>query len=234
MQLVGITLLQVLFFHPLPVLTTTTDTNNMDRDHPAGVRRDDEGRIDITLSESAGDEDASLECDVSDPERGMPCSDLPSGDCCQVEHNELFDSARNNKAPRWTSFSVYSGDDRNPCQQIITSTSSADTDCLAGGPAGSSITGAAVEGSTGDGDGDGKNTTTDENGEKNDKKKKRAVRANLYSYRVGGTIYHIPIKSSLGEVYRNLPRAQQLDFMIKNGLAKPYSDTGRLCLRRAQ
>ncbi|KAI3391474.1 hypothetical protein diail_7316, partial [Diaporthe ilicicola] len=87
------------------------------------------------------------------------------------------------------------------------------------------ITGAAVDGSTGDGNGDGKNTTTDENGKKNEKNKKRAVRPNMYSYRIGGTIYHIPIKSSLGEVYRNLARAEQRDFMIKNGLAKPYSDT---------
>ena len=94
------------------------------------------------------------------------------------------------------------------------------------------ITGAAVEGSTGDGDGDGKNTTTDENGEKNEKKKKRAVRPNLYSYRIVGTIYHIPTKSSYGKVYRNLARAEQRDFMIRNGLAKPYSDTG--CLRPAR
>lgn len=226
MQLVGITLL--LFFQPLPVLTTTTDTNNMDRDHPAGVHHDDEGPVVRTLFDSAEDGDANLECDGSDPERGMTCSNLPFGDCCQGEENELFDSAQNNKAAGWTSFSVYSGDDRSPCQQIITSTSSGDTDCLPGGPAGSSITGAAVEGSSGDGDGDGKNTTTDENGEKNEKTNRRAVRPNLYSYRIGGTIYHIPIKSSLGEVYRNLARAQQRDFMIKNGLAKPYSDTGRL------
>lgn len=203
----------------------------MDMDHPAGVRRDDEGPVDITLFDSAEDEDANLECDESDPERGLTCSDLPFGDCCQGEHNELFDSAKNNKAAGWTSFAVYSGNDRSPCQQIITSTTD-DNDCLPGGPAGSSITGAAVEGSTGDGDGDGKNTTTDENGEKNEKKKKRAVRANLYSYRIGGTIYHIPINSSLGEVYRNLDRAQQLDFMIKNGLAKPYSNTGRLRVAR--
>lgn len=235
MQLAGITLL--LFFHPLSVLTTNTDTNNMARDHPAGVRHDDEGPVDITLFDSAEDDDEpNLDCDDSDPDRGMTCEDIPFGDCCQGEENELFDSAKSNKAAGWTSFSVYAGDDRSPCQQIITTTSSGDIDCLAGGPAGSSITGAAVEGSTGDGDGngdgDGKNTTTDGNGEKSEKKKKRAVRANLYSWRIGGTIYHIPIKSSLGEVYRNLTRAEQLDFMIQNGFAKPYSNTS--CLRTAR
>lgn len=88
-----------------------------------------------------------------------------------------------------TFYSVYpSGNDGSPCQQIMTSTTSGDTDCLAGGPADMTIASDAIEGSTrdgdrdskGDGNGDGKNTTTDENGEKKEKKQKRAVRANWY------------------------------------------------------
>ena len=92
------------------------------------------------------------------------------------------------------------------------------------------ITGAAVEGSIVEGGAEEKgdaNDATTEDGIMKKAKKKRAVRATLYTYRnAEGAMYHIPINSTLGDEYRTLTsREERVKFMAKNGTAKPGTDT---------
>lgn len=132
------------------------------------------------------------------------------------------------------------GDNKGPILQCdpgdegskaVTCTSSSDIKSLDGGEPERTNSGASAEHSTGDGDGDdrgGNDATMEENIEE-EKPQKRAVRANLYAFIIRDTIYHIEIKSSLGETYRNLAtKAEQREFMIKHGMAKPYNPGGRL------
>ena len=80
-----------------------------------------------------------------------------------------------------------------------------------------------MKGSSGDDDGDsGGNDAS--MGEKRweIKPKKRAVRADWYSFYFRGMIYNIKMNSSLGETYRNLAtKAEQRNFMIEKGEAEP-------------
>lgn len=163
MQLVALTDL-LLLFQPIAVLTTTTDTNNMDKDKPNAVPSDDKDPINMTLVGSGDDKEPSLTCGDSTPDLGVACDNLS---------------------------------DR-------------------------------VKGSNGDGD----DTAMEEKMGKNEKKKKRAVRATLYTARYDGKLYHVPIHSSLGEAYRNLvTKTERLEFMIERGLAQPYRS--RCCYRPA-
>ncbi|KAJ0115203.1 hypothetical protein J7T55_001613 [Diaporthe amygdali] len=163
MQLVILTNL-LLLLQPIAVLTTTTGTNNMDKDKPDVMRGDDKDPINMTICVSGNDEDQNLTRGNSTPDLGVACNNLPD----------------------------------------------------------------PVEGSNGDGD----DAATEEKMGKNEKKKKRAVRATLYTARYDGKLYHVPINSSLGEAYRNLvTKAERLEFMIKNGVAEPY--TSRCCYRLA-
>lgn len=159
----------------------------MEKMKAGGVRREDEGPIEIGLSDRGDDERPKLQSDT--------------------------------------------GNDRSPCNTFTGSTSSSDIKCSDGGEQSQTISGAAVEGSTGDGDGDGGggNEATMEKNTEEDKPKKRAVRANMYAFITRDTIYHIEIKSALGETYRSLPtKAEQREFMIKHGKAKPYNLSCRL------
>lgn len=64
--------------------------------------------------------------------------------------------------------------------------------------------------------------STEENRE-GSKPKKRAVRAEWYSFIYRGTMYHIKMNSPLGETYKSLAtKAEQRNFMIENGEAEPY------------
>lgn len=159
----------------------------MEKMKAGGLRRDDEGPIEISLSDRGDDERPKLQSDI--------------------------------------------GNDRSPCNTFARSTSSSNTKCLDGGEPERTNTGATVEGCTGDGegkDGGGNDATMDKNTEE-DKPQKRAVRANMYAFIIRDTIYQIEIKSSLGETYRNLPtKAEQREFMIKHGKAKPNNLSGRL------
>lgn len=59
----------------------------------------------------------------------------------------------------------------------------------------------------------------------NEKKKKRAVRATLYTTHHDGMLYDIPIHSPLGEAYRKLVnREEKREFMIQNGWVRPYKN----------
>ena len=79
------------------------------------------GPVEITLGQAGEDDSPNLNCDDSDPDLGVICTDLPFGDCCQGENDELFDSADNNQADGWTSFGVYSGsnDHKHQGPQIL-------------------------------------------------------------------------------------------------------------------
>lgn len=145
----------------------------MGSDKPAGVRRDD--KCSVNMEGSGDNEEPNLICDYLVPENGVLCINLLFGDCCQREDdNELFESVWNSRAEGQTSFAVYSpahGDD--PCGQIMTRTRPNDLPYLPGGSSGQQTTsGAALEGSNGDGDDAAAETNTG----KNEKKKKRAVR----------------------------------------------------------
>lgn len=159
----------------------------MEKMNAGGVRRDDEGPIEISLSDGDDDERPKLQSDI--------------------------------------------GNDRSPCDTFTGSTSSSDIKCPDGGEQETTNSGAAAEGSSGDADGDdgGGNDATMEKNTEEDKPQKRAVRANMYAFITRDTIYHIEIKSSLGETYRNLPtKAEQREFMIKHGKAKPNNLSCRL------
>ncbi|KAK2598640.1 hypothetical protein N8I77_012035 [Diaporthe amygdali] len=209
----------------------------MEKMKAGGVRHDDEGPVNITLFDRGDDEGPNLQCDPGDDgSKAVTCRETPFGDCCQgEERNELIDSASNNQAEGWKSFAIYSGNDRSPCNTFARSTSSSDIKCLDGGEQGWTISGAAVEGSTGDGDGDngGGNDAAVEENRGGNKPKKRARRANLYSFLLRETMYHIEINSSLGETYRNLAtKAEQREFMIEHGKAEPYNRGSRLWAAR--
>ncbi|KAG8411117.1 hypothetical protein J3458_016228 [Metarhizium acridum] len=63
------------------------------------------------------------------------------------DDKELFDSPESNQADGWTSFAIYAGSSYDPWCQIITSSSSREDICLAGGDSGLTITGASFGGS---------------------------------------------------------------------------------------
>lgn len=233
MQLLAI--IPLLLLQPITVITTTTDNDNdnMEKTEKGGVRRDDEGSVKISLFDRGDDRGPNLQCDPGDDgSKAGTRSDIPFGDCCQgKERNELFDSASHNQAEGWESVAIYSGNDRGPYNTFARSTSSSDIKCLDGGEQGWTISGAAVGGSTGDGDGDdgGGNDAAMEEKRGENKPKKRARRANMYSFLIRETMYHIEINSSLGETYRNLAtKAEQREFMIEHGKAEPYKRGSRL------
>lgn len=186
----------------------------MDSGKPAGVRRDDKGPVNITFCGSGGNDEPHLTCDDSKVGNGLTCNDLQFGGSCQGEiDNEPLGSAKKDQPEGWTSHTVYSGNSEDTCRQIMTNTK-----CDSSGL---TISGAAVEGSNGGGD----DAATEMEMGKNEKKKKRAVRATLYTTHYDGMLYDIPIHSSLGEAYRKLvTRDERREFMIQNGVARPYKN----------
>lgn len=88
------------------------------------------------------------------------------------------------------------------------------------------IFGAAVEGdNSGGGDGGGEDASIRENMGAS-KRKKRAVRAEWYTFTFRGMNYHIRMNSSLGETYRNLAtKAEQREFAMEHG--EPVPVVGR-------
>lgn len=204
MQLVALISTLLLLLQTIAVLTTTTNANNMDSANPAGVRRDDKGPVNITLSVPGDSGEPKRIFDDSNVDNGVSRNDLSFGDSCQGDiDNELPGSAKNDEPEGWTSHTVYSGNSEDPCQQIMMTTRSNDLPCLPGDSSGLTISGAAVEGCEGGGHDPVTQNKAGEN-EKKKKKKKRAVRATLYTCRYEGMLYDVPIHSSLGEAYRNL------------------------------
>lgn len=201
----------------------------MERLKPGGVRREDTGPVKISLYDhgESDNEDPNLTCDEGDEgEKATTCRLLPFGDCCQGGNNELFDSARFDEIDGWTSFAIYTGNDRDPCGILLSSTKDWDKTCLAGGEHGMTIFGAAVESdNSGGGDGGGDDASTREN-MRAIKRKKRAVRAEWYTFTFRGMNYHIRMNSSLGETYRNLAtKAEQREFAMEHG--EPVPVVGR-------
>lgn len=201
----------------------------MEKVKPGGVRRETTGPVKISLFAGNDDEEANPHCgEGEEGAKAVSCRTLPSSDCCQDGDDELFESANKNQADGRTSSAICTGNDDSPCNTLLRSTNSRDITCLAGGEQGRTISGAPVEGSAGDGDGHGdgggNNAST---GEK--KRKKRAVRAQWYSFQFRGMMYHIKINSSLGETYKSLAtKAEQREFMIEHGEAEPYVSGCRL------
>lgn len=227
-----VALIPLLPLQPIDFLTITTDNRKMDNGKPAVTRRDDKGTAEMSLHDRGDQEEPNLNCDKTDEERQVTCSHLPFADCCQAGENELSNSTNHNHTEGWTSFTICSGNNRAPYRTRTGATSSSDTKCLASGESGLTVPGAAMEGSTGDGDGGNDDDAAAGENRGGTEPKKRAVRANLYAYRIAGTIYHITINSPLGEAYRNLStKAEQREFMIRNGAAKPY--VRGICLRVA-
>ncbi len=107
----------------------------------AGQRREDQDPVSIAIWQF-GDDGPNLTRDDSDPDLGEACSNIPVGDCCEGSN----DGSSSNQANGWTGLGVYMGNADDPCQQVIASTSSSNTPCLAGCSIGFTITGAAVEG----------------------------------------------------------------------------------------
>ncbi|KAF5128630.1 hypothetical protein E5D57_009574 [Metarhizium anisopliae] len=180
---------------------------------------DKDGPVDITLWESTEDSRPNRNCHDSNPSLSVTCDNIPFGDCCAGEENELFDSAESNQAEGMTSFDLYAGSGDDPCRQIITSSSSRDEPCLAGSSAGMSMTGAVLEGpedkSIGDIPGPAENSEVVV-------PKKRVWRASLYGYRdANRNMYYIPVKSPLGDEYRKLAtRREKMEFMAKHGMSR--------------
>lgn len=78
------------------------------------------------------------------------------------------------------------------------------------------------EGDNSDGGNGGGNDASIQNNGEASKPKKRAVRAEWYTYHYRGMMYHIRINSSLGETYRNLAtKAEQREFAMEHGEAEP-------------
>lgn len=197
----------------------------MERLKLGGVRREDTDPLRISLydQDESNNEDPNLTCDEGDEgEKAVTGRLLPFGDCCQGENNELFDSARFDQVDGWTNFAIYTGNDRNPCGILLRSTKDWDTTCFAGGEHGMTTFGASVEGdNSGGGNSGGKDASVQENrGES--KPKKRAVRAEWYTFTFRGMNYHIRMNSSLGETYRNLAtKAEQREFAMEHGEPQP-------------
>ncbi|KAJ0109369.1 hypothetical protein J7T55_000294 [Diaporthe amygdali] len=82
--------------------------------------------------------------------------------------------------------------------------------------------GASVEGdNSGGGNGGGNNVSIQDNRGAS-KPKKRAVRADWYTFTFLGMNYHIRMNSSLGETYRNLAtKAEQREFAMEHGEPEP-------------
>lgn len=138
----------------------------MRSDKPAGVRRAD--KWSVKMEGSGDNEEPNLACDKSVPENCVLRKNLLFGDC-----NEFFESAWNSRPGGHTSFAVYSpAHSEDPRGQIMTRTRSNDLPCLPGRSSGQTTSGAALEGSNGDGDDAAAEMKTG----KNEKKKKRAVR----------------------------------------------------------
>lgn len=142
----------------------------MGSDKPAGVRRDD--KWPVNMEGYGHNEGPNPTCDTLVPENGVLRINLLLGDCCQGEdENEL--SAWNNRPGGQKSFAVYSpAHSDDPCGQIMTRTRSNDLPCLPSDSPGPATSGAAVEGSSGEGDDAAAEMKTG----KDEKKKKRAVR----------------------------------------------------------
>ena len=216
------------------VLAKFVNTNDMNlADTAQAAHNDDDGPVDLTLWGSGeADEFPNLDRDGSDPEKGIACLDIPFGDCCQGENDELFDSIEHNTAPGWTRLVAHTGPPEDHCQQVITSTDH--LDCLSGGRSGFTIHGASVEGSEDDGGDDGgdhgDNAAAEAETTGREVKKKRAVRASHYTYRhPDGFLWYIPINSSLGEAYRKLATGREKSqFIAEHGVPRGCWDNGTL------
>lgn len=114
------------------------------------------------------------------------------------------------------------GNDCDPRGILPKSTKDWDITCLAGGEHGMTIFGTSVEGdNSGGSDGGGNEASIQENGVAS-KPKKRAVRADWYTFQFRGMMNHIRMNSSLGETYRNLAtKAEQREFAMEHGEAEP-------------
>lgn len=90
------------------------------------------------------------------------------------------------------------------------------------GPVRMTVLGASVEGdNSGGGNGGGNDASIHENGGPS-KPKKRAVRADWYTFQFHGMMYHIRMNSSLGDTYRSLAtKAEQREFAMEHGEAEP-------------
>lgn len=211
-QLVVLISTLLLLLQTIAVLTTSSGTNNMDSGKPAGVHRDDKGPVNITFCRSGDNDEPNLTCDDSNVGNGVTCNDLQCAGSCQGEiDNEPLGNAKKDQHEGWTSHTVYSGNSKDTCRQILTNTR-----CDSSGL---TISGAAVEDSNGGG-----HDSATQNKVRENEKKKRAVRATLYTCRYKGMLYDIPIHSLLGEAYRNLvTKEERCEFMIQNGVARPYT-----------
>lgn len=120
------------------------------------------------------------------------------------------------------SFGIYIDNSPNSYRMLLRSTNDWDITCLAGGEQGMTIFGASGEGdNSGRGNGGGNDASIQDNGEAR-KPKKRAVRAEWYTYTYRGMMYHIRMNSSLGETYRNLAtKAEQREFAMEHGEPEP-------------
>lgn len=142
----------------------------MGSDKPAGARRDE--KRPVNMERSGDNEGPSLIRNTLVPENGVLCINLLLGDCCQGEDNTkpFVWNSRPRGQMSYTVYSLAHSDD--PCGQIMTSTRSNDLLRLPGGSSGQTTSGAAVEGSSGDGDNAAAEMKTGEVEET----KKRAVR----------------------------------------------------------
>lgn len=229
MQLLALIPLLLLLLQPISVLATTPNNDHMEKLKPGGVRREDTRPVRISFYDrgESKNEDRNLTCDEGDKgEKAVACRPLPFGDCCQGGNKELFDSARSDQVDGWTSFAVYTDNDRNSCGISPKSTKDSDITCLAGGEHGMTIFSVSLEGdNSGGGDGGGDDASIRENMGAS-KRKKRAVRAEWYTFTFRGMNYHIRMNSSLGETYRNLAtKAEQREFAMEHG--EPVPVVGR-------
>lgn len=199
----------------------------MEKLKPGGVRREDTGPLRMSLyDQGEGDYGGpNLTCDEGhEREKVVTCRLLPFGDCCQGGNNELFDSARFDQVAGWTSFALNTGNGHNPCGILLRSTKDCtwDITCLAGDEHGMTILGASVEGDNSGGGNGGGNDASIQDSRGKSKPKKRAVRADWYTFTFRGMRYHIRINTSLGETYRSLAtKAEQREFAMEHGEPEP-------------
>lgn len=125
---------------PVCGVATTPDNDHLEGLKPGGVRRQNTGPVRISLYDQgeSDNEDPNLTCDEGDDgEKAVTCRLLPFGDRCQGGNNELFDSARFDQVDGWTT-----GNERDPCGILLSSTKDWGFTCLAGGEHGMTIFGA--------------------------------------------------------------------------------------------
>ncbi|KAI7773433.1 hypothetical protein LA080_010935 [Diaporthe eres] len=122
---------------PVCGVATTPDNDHLEGLKPGGVRRQSTGPVRISLYDQgeSDNEDPNLTCDEGDDgEKAVTCRLLPFGDRCQGGNNELFDSARFDQVDGWTT-----GNERDPCGILLSSTKDWGITCFAGGEHGMTI-----------------------------------------------------------------------------------------------